>query len=74
MAAVTLVHIVDSIHSELFTASIPQDHASMMMRCRGTMLQNVKTYGEVDGEWKHVGFRLQMSHTAFIEYINEVAI
>jgi hypothetical protein len=56
----------------LFTAQIPQSHAIMLVN-RG-ILRSAPVYGLVAGDWQQTGSRWEISHEAFILYIQEVAM
>ena len=68
----TTITVRDSLPSDLFTAQIPQSHAGMLIN-RGT-LKSAPVYSWIDGKVEETGTRLEISNTAFIEYIQEVAM
>ncbi len=68
----TTITVRDSLPSDLFTAQIPQSHAGMLIN-RGT-LKSAAVYSWIDGKVEETGTRLEISNTAFIEYIQEVAM
>ena len=70
-AAHTVITVVDSASLDLFTARIPEAHAILLMNRDALRLAPV--FAVVDKVLTQTDTRLEIGHTAFIDYIQEVA-